>query len=274
MCVFVTDFVENRVTETKHITTWTRDELAVSDLQTVDQLTIAWHRSLPVFEYPNRQRTTVQKVLIGERGKSRGEIDEAECEHDREGMVDYDVQAHQREALDTAVPAHAFAFQRGIELDLHKVHAGMNGYGQRSNVYDQLREVVGNLPEDSARLKKDLEWLLIQAYSLMWHLPEIESPAVMAADKMLLNRRNYPAVYFNDQHSTGRKLRPDEQEARYNHAVRCLRTIRKHHNRKDGLLWSDHAPFAELILDFEHADSNHQKIQAALTATKAALVMP
>lgn len=274
MCVFVTDFIESSVIETTHSTQWTRDDLAVSDLQRVDQLTISWHSSLPVFEHPNRRRATVQAVLIGEKGKSQGEIDEVESEHDREGMPDYDVQAHQREALDTAVPAHAFAFRRGIELDLHKVHSGMNGFGARSGVYDHLREVVGNLPEDSARLKKDLEWLLIQAYSLMWHLPEIESPVTMATDKMLLNRRNYPTVYFSDQHPTGRKLRPDEQEARYQHSVRCLRTIRKHYDRKDGLLWSDHAPFAELILDFEHADSNHQKIQMALTATKAARVMP
>lgn len=262
------------MTEATRQPQWTRDNLAVADLQTVDQLTIAWHSSLPVFEYPNRQRTTVQKVLIGEKGKSRGEIDEVESEHDQEGMVSYDVQAHQREALDTAVPAHAFAFRRGIQLDLHKVHARMNGYGARSGVYDHLREVAGNLSEDSARLKKDLEWLLIQAYSLMWHLPEIQSPVDMAVDKMALNRRNYPAVYFSDVHPTGRKLRPDEQEARYNHAIRCLRAIRKHYDRKDGLLWSDHAPFAELILDFEHADSNYQKILEMLTTIRAAVPLP
>lgn len=255
------------MTETTSHQRWTRDDLAVSDLEKVHQLTTDWHSSLPVFERPNQRRTTVQQVLLGE-------VDEAEEEHDREGTPGYDVRAHQREALDLAVPAHAFAFRRNIEVDLNSVHARMNGYGRKSTIYDHMREVVGNLPEDQTRLKKDLEYLLMQAYSLMWHLPEIESPADMAEDKMRLNRRNYPEVYFSTIHPTGRQLRPDEQEARYYHSIRCLRAIRKHYNRKDGLLWSDHAPFAELILDFEHADSNYQKIQEALIATKAAMALP
>ncbi len=253
--------------ETKQQAPWTRDDLAVRDLEQVHRFTTNWHRSLPVFERPNQRLAVVQQVLLGE-------VAEAEQEHDREGTVEYDALAHQREALDIAVPAHAFAYRRQVELNLDAVHARMNGYGRRSNVYDHLNEVIGNLPEDSARLKKDLEWLLMQAYSLMWHLPEIESPVVMAADKMSLNRRNYPAVYFSDVHPTGRKLRPDEQEERYRHSVRCLRAIRKHHDRKDGLLWSDHAPFAELILDFEHADSNYQKILETLSAIKAAASLP
>jgi len=255
------------VIETPQQAPWTRDELAVQDLEQVHQFTTAWHRSLPVFERPNQRLGTVQQVL-------QGEVVEAREEHDREGTAEYNVLAHQREALDIAVPAHAFAYRRRIDLDLDAVHARMNGYGQRSGIYDHISEVVGNLPEDKARLKKDLEWLLMQAYSLMWHLPEIQSPVAMAADKMALNRRNYPEVYFSDVHPTGRKLHSDEQEARYNHSIKCLRAIRKHYDRKDGLLWSDHAPFAELILDFEHADSNYQKILAALVATKAAIAMP
>lgn len=249
--------------ETQQRAPWTRDELAVHDLEQVHQLTTAWHRSLPVFERPNNRLAAVQQVL-------QGEVVEAEQEHDREGMEGYSVLAHQREALDVAVPAHAFAYRRKIELDLDVVHARMNGHGRRSGIYDHLSEVIGNLPEDKARLKKDLEWLLMQAYSLMWHLPEIESPVAMATDKMALNRRNYPSVYFSDVHPTGRKLHPDEQEERYTHAIKCLRAIRKHYNRTDGLLWSDHAPFAELILDFEHADSNYQKILKMLSAMKAA----
>ncbi len=238
---------------------WNRDTLTVDDLAIIDEQTRNWHTSLQVFDIPNRKLAVVKHVLLAE-------VAEALEEREREGTPAFSKRESQKETLDVVVPAHAFAMRRGVELDLHEIRRRMNGYGQSSQIYDRIAETAGNLPEAKSQLGKELEWLLTQTYSAMWHLPEIESPAEVLKPKMLDNKENYPERYFGKyDHKTGKLLEEDAQEAKYNHVVKCLRLIRNTMNRPNRLLmWTDHAPHAELILDFQHADSNYQTLENAL----------
>lgn len=241
--------------------TWTRDNLTADDLQQVDQIVRTWHSSLPAFAVPNRRLGVVQGVL-------HGEVMEAREEREREGTSDYSASDAQKETLDLAVPAHALAMRRNVDLDMIDVRAGMDGYGRSSQIYDRIGEVIGNLPESKTALTKDLQWLLTLVYSAMWHLPEIQSPVEVLRPKMEENENNYPPMYFAISNERGSILKPDEQEERYHHSVKCLRLIRNAHGRPRKLLWSMHAPYAELILDFRNAGRNYQTLVEAMNQMK------
>lgn len=249
-------------TQLATLSSWDRNDFTADDIQAIDTQTREWHGSLPVFAVPNKRLPIVQAVLLGE-------VAESIVEREREGTKLYKPYDNQKETLDIAVPAHAFAMRRGAELDLIEIRRRMNGHGQSSKIYEKIAETIGNLPETKGALTRDLQWLLTQVYSAMWHLPEIASPAEIIKPKMAENFKNYPSIYFDVYDSeTGRLLSADEQEAKYDHSVKCMRLIRKTLNRPGGLLWSDHAPHARLILDFRHAASNYQTLAEAMQQIK------
>ncbi len=240
---------------------WNRENLTVDELAVIDHLTRKWHGSLPVFEGPNRRLPVVQAVLHGENA-------EALAEREQEGTAAFNPRAAQKESLDIAVPVHAFAMRRGFEIDLQEIRRRMDGYGKTSHIYDYIKEIIGNLPESQA-LEKELQWLLTQVYSMMWHLPEINSPAEIVKPKMKENKRNYPEMYYTLIHpETGKILTPEEQELRYIHSNRCMRLVRRTFNRTNGLYWTDHVPHAPLILDFLHAERNYQALVEAMEQIK------
>lgn len=200
------------------------------------------------------------------------EIFELLAEHER-SAVDFDLAALEKEALDilffvislcSNLPGNYIE-----ELDLVSISHSMNGEGGRSDIYEKMAEIAGNLPY-SLNLKRDLKVFLGYWFSYIRHSPVRRSPDVIL--KQVLHKNgtkfegNYPQLYFSGRDpKTGEVLNEDELHLQQQHARFALRMIREACGYPpEGLRVKDHWPYRHLISDFRNSREGLQYLSAAL----------
>jgi hypothetical protein len=207
-----------------------------------------------------------------------GEIWEAKVEQKKKG-AEFDGRALVTEWADIAFFVGAYLNARNMALDTSEVRRNLNGHGQRSDIYDRLTNISGNITEQSQR-RDILEFLRVWMVGLAG-LP-VKYPAEqihqLVVDK---NTKNYPAKFLSGIHPvTGVALNPDEMEQQYVHSRRSLKHIRNTlrdgmglKDRDYGLHESDYQNYARLIEDFEHPETAFAELAAEYPRDPAILAL-
>src|SRR5476649_667486 len=127
------------------------------------------------------------------------EVTEVEDERQKHGTPIYNILAEQTEMGDAFFFPNALAIARGIEFDPHRVLPYLNGFGNRSDIFDKMRDVAGNLTETN--VADDLHYYLQYAFAALASVPEhFDLNQVMNEAVVMKNAANYPAQFFNGIH--------------------------------------------------------------------------
>lgn len=198
------------------------------------------------------------------------EVEELKHEQENRGVV-FDVLNFEKEAMDALF--FLFSLLSNQELlqgiDLPSLVSRYNGIGSKSNVFERMIEVAGNVP-DSLNKEKDLELLVAYSLSYWRHSPATHSPEFVMKEVIRKNGSewsgNYPAVYFSGvDPKTREPLSPDDMQLQFQHARICLRMIREATgNNGNGLKASDHWPYRRYILNFRDAEIAQRELLALL----------
>jgi len=246
------------------------------DLTKYEALVMHWLLNRAPMIHSNRQVPFIT-------GLATIEVDEAVAEIDKQGTSEYDNQKASTEVGDIGWFAIGLAGIHQIEIDYPQVRSRVNGYGGRSDIFDLLRETVGNVEEKT--LKKDLEHFLSIWMSAFAGLPEYSSPDEIIELIFEKNSENYVADAFVGRVEqldrkqvkvvnpfTDRVMSPEELELAYHIPRKALRMIRDLHikslgqtDRENGLKYQDYAPYLPDVLtflyftDFDQAKAEGEK---------------
>ncbi len=249
-----------------------RDELASGgfDIHTHQQLVGEWINRRPAIRKQDSKVALIAEKYI------LSEVDESQVEREKYGTLAYDAQADQTEALDVAFLPFSLITSLGLEVDPYQVAPHVNGFGNHSGIFDDLREISGNMTEKN--ISRDIHHLLRYVMAYLASSPQPMDTEAVMKKVIAKNTANYPSIFFDGLHpKLPKKLNPDELEIQYAYSRRSLKLIRYLHrdilSQKDrdyGLSTGDWKAYTPLIGDFTQGDANFERL-VALTRQDLAL---
>lgn len=229
-----------------------------ADLTVLFWMVYAWVQARPTMALSDRDAEHVF-------GRARDEIFETKAEHELEGTALFSLPDLKMESIDTAFFKLSGIAALGILPDDYSIRAGANGQGRHVGVYERMAEATGDITHKRQDIEATVTHLLTLWLSTLLHMPG-EIHAIQRMREVLhkngtWDTGNYPAMYFQGKDGLGKELPEDEQEASYEHAVKCLQLIRKFYKkvlgqyRVNGLERDDHLPWSAYIRDYHHPES-------------------
>lgn len=185
------------------------------------------------------------------------EIEEVEAEQEPAHFDQLNFEKWLSELADYGFMLLSAAHNLGVKVDFDRARRLANGHATRSDIFDVMKEVAKNLPDDE--LGKNLERQFTLWFSLLAHAPhqiDIQQELQRTADKNGTEMAgNYPAIYFQATDKDGHPIPAEEMAAAYEHVRLGLRAIRKQVRRPEGLLPVDHLPHQDLLRDFRNSEA-------------------
>lgn len=197
------------------------------------------------------------------------EVLEAQAEAIQRGTMFYSPEAEAIEAADIWFFLGSYISSVQIEIDTYEARRNVNGYGRRSDIFDNLAEVSGNFSREN--FNKDILHFLRLWLAYLASMPEGYEPDSTINKVMYKNGANYfEAAFTNRDPETGRLLNPDETDTAFDHAKRSIRLIRNFIkytlklDRSRGLLQSDYQKYLPLINNFKDATGSYAALKIQL----------
>jgi hypothetical protein len=195
------------------------------------------------------------------------EIGETQVEHEQLDSGTNFADLYQRlkyflEVADIGVIASSTVHNARVSIDPARIVDRVNGTGKRPSAYDGMVESAQKIDPNDPKSWVFLEDVFVDLLSLAHHMRADNVFMGVISQVIAKNALNYPAEYFTEvDFFTGRMLSEAEQLAKYTHAAKTLKMIRKVFGRDVyGLEPHYHQAFRPLIHDF----SNSEKAQARL----------
>lgn len=153
-------------------------------------------------------------------------------------------------------------------VDVNRVKQRVNGDGRKSNIFEYIREVAGNLKSGADR---DAEFLCQLMLSAIAGAPiPIDMNQVFPL-VVIKNEKNYPRGFYNGRNEDGTPMSPDEMENQEKHsrnAFRILRTmftdLLNQARVAYGIEKNDWNKYSEFIADYSNSGSNLLGLIASL----------
>lgn len=210
---------------------------------------VGWRKYVNIISSADNSPERMSALLIGEIFETKEEREKLDSTPKQEEIPTIR-KNYLSETTDIAVFFHALASKvlKG-PADHHDALRLTNGMGRRSDVYDRMVEIAGNLPtrqSDGERLRS-FNWFEAYWISLFSHGPFAMDGRYSMQKVIDKNRRNYPVRVFHDPHQRDPELLPVMYDERA-FLMKLIRRNIKERGRERPLRPTDYEPHLDLIL--------------------------
>lgn len=232
------------------------------DARLFQKVVLTWLLSRPPLLPTNKDLDFVKKRILEEIGEIQDDIAALDTEK-------FNNHHATTEWGDIGWFIYGFITLNKFPLDDLSIRARLNGYGGRSDVYEVMEEITGNMSEKS--LINDLHHLIPIWISVLASFPEYIRPDLIIKAVFQKNKTNYPADAFSgnimpDRKGslqiinpfTGKVMSKEELSLAYEIPKKALRMIRdfqiivlgRNQREEHGLKTEDFMPYLEDVLYF------------------------